>query len=142
MTKIDSCEQYIRLFEDLSEERINGIEQFVSIDIKFKDPFNDISGLDAFRRLLVKLIDDVKGLRFEVTYRAWSEDVLFLRWTFQGKVKGIGYWKVQGMSEIVFDEQGLVCQHIDHWDASEQFFEKLPLIGTILRVIKRRLKVS
>jgi|TARA_B110000444_G_C18781825_1_gene567837 steroid Delta-isomerase len=142
MTKIDSCEQYIRLFEDLSEERINGIEQFVSIDIKFKDPFNDISGLDAFRRLLVKLIDDVKGLRFEVTYRAWSEDVLFLRWTFQGKVKGIDYWKVQGMSEIVFDEQGLVCQHIDHWDASEQFFEKLPLIGTILRVIKRRLKVS
>ena len=142
MTKIDSCEQYIRLFEDLSEERINGIEQFVSIDIKFKDPFNDISGLDAFRRLLVKLIDDVEGLRFEVTYRAWSEDVLFLRWTFQGKVKGIDYWKVQGMSEIVFDEQGLVCQHIDHWDASEQFFEKLPLIGTILRVIKRRLKVS
>ena len=142
MTKVDSCEQYIKLFEELSVERIDGIEHFVSVDIKFKDPFNDMSGLDAFRRLLVKMIDDVKGLSFEVTHRAWTEDVLFLRWRFQGKVKGLGYWKVQGMSEISFDEQDLICQHIDHWDAAEQFYEKLPLIGTILRIIKRRLKVS
>ena len=141
MTKVDSCEQYIRLFEELSVERIDGIEHFVSVNIKFKDPFNDISGLDAFCRLLVKMIDDVEGLRFEVIHRAWTEDVLFLRWSFQGKVKGHN-WEIQGMSEIIFDEQGLVCQHIDHWDAAEQFYEKLPLVGTILRIIKRRFKAS
>ena len=142
MTKEDICELYIRLFEELSLELIDGIEDFVSVDIKFKDPFNDIIGLDTFRRLLVKMLDDVRGLKFEVTHRAWNQDVLFLRWSFQGQVKGLDYWKVQGMSEINFNDQGLVCQHIDHWDAAEQFYEKLPLIGTILRFIKRRLKVS
>jgi steroid Delta-isomerase len=141
MTKVHSCAQYIRLFEELSVERIDGIEHFVSTDVKFKDPFNEISGLESFRRLLVKMLDDVKGLRFEVTHRAWTEDVLFLRWSLHGKVKGLN-WEIQGMSEINFNEQGLVCQHIDHWDAAEQFYEKLPLIGTILRIIKRQLKVS
>jgi steroid delta-isomerase len=142
MTNADSCEQYIRLFEELSMERLEGIESFVSVDIKFKDPFNELSGLDAFRRLLVKMLNDVKGLKFKVTHRAWTEDVLFLRWSFQGEVKGLNYWRVEGMSEINFDERGLICQHIDHWDAAGQFYEKLPLIGTIIRIIRSRLKVS
>ena len=142
MTNADSCEQYIRLFEELSMERLEGIEDFVSVDIKFKDPFNELSGLDAFRRLLIKTLNDVKGLKFEVTHRAWTEDVLFLRWSFQGEVKGLNNWRVEGMSEINFDERGLICQHIDHWDAAGQFYEKLPLIGTIIRIIRSRLKVS
>jgi len=123
-------------------ERLEGIEDFVSVDIKFKDPFNDLSGLDSFRRLLVKTLNDVKGLKFEVTHRAWTENILFLRWSFQGKVKGLNYWKVEGMSEINFDERGLVCRHVDHWDAAGQFYEKLPLIGTIIRIIRSRLQVS
>jgi steroid delta-isomerase len=142
MTNSDSCELYIRLFEELSMERLEGIEGFVSADIKFKDPFNELSGLDAFRRLLVKTLNDVKGLKFKVTHRAWTENILFLRWSFEGEVKGLNYWKVEGMSEINFDERGLICQHIDHWDAAGQFYEKLPLIGTIIRIIRRRLKVS
>jgi steroid delta-isomerase len=142
MTNADSCEQYIRLFEELSMERLEGIEDFVSVDIKFKDPFNELSGLDAFRNLLVKMLNDVRGLKFKVTHRAWTEDVLFLRWSFQGEVKGLNYWRVEGMSEINFDERGLICQHIDHWDAAGQFYEKLPLIGTIIRIIRSRLKVS
>ena len=142
MKKADSCELYIQLFEELSLEKIEDIERFVSVDIKFKDPFNDLSGLDHFRRLLVKVLNDVKDLRFDVTHRAWTKDVLFLRWTFQGKVRGLNYWKVQGMSEINFNKQGLVCQHVDHWDAAEQFYEKLPIIGATIRIIKRHLRVS
>ena len=142
MINTDNCELYIRLFEELSIEQLEGIEDFVSVDIKFKDPFNELSGLDAFRRLLVKTLNEVKGLKFEVTHRAWTEDILFLRWSFQGEVRGLNYWKVEGMSEINFDERGLVCRHVDHWDAAGQFYEKLPLIGTIIRIIRSRLQVS
>jgi hypothetical protein len=142
MTNPVSYELYIRLFEELSVERIDGIENFVSADIKFKDPFNELSGLDSFRSLLIKILHDVNDLKFEITHRAWTEDVLFLRWSFQGEVAGLNYWKVQGMSEIKFDDRGFVCEHIDHWDAAEQFYEKLPFIGAILRIIKRRLQVS
>ena len=122
-------------------ERLEGIESFVSVDIQFKDPFNDLSGLDAFRRLLVKTLNDVRDPNFHVTHRVWADDVLFLRWSFEGQVKGLNHWNVEGMSEIRFDEQGLVCTHIDHWDAAEQFYAKLPIIGTIIRLIRRRLQV-
>lgn len=142
MTNADNSELYIRLFEELSVERLDDIESFVSANIKFKDPFNDLSGIDSFRRLLMEMLNNVKELKFTVTHRAWAEGVLFVRWSFQGELKWLGCWKVQGMSEINFDERGFVCQHIDYWDAAEQFYEKLFLIGTILRFIRRRLQVS
>lgn len=142
MIKSTSCEQYISLFEELSVELLDDIESFVSADIRFKDPFNDLTGIDSFRNLLIEMLNNVEGLKFNVTHRAWTEDVLFLRWSFQGKVKGLDTWHVEGMSEISFDERGFICQHIDYWDSAEQFYEKLPLIGTFLRIIKRRLQVS
>jgi len=142
MTNEDSSNLYIQLFEELSMEQLEGIEGFISRNVQFKDPFNELSGLGDFRRLLVKTLNDVKDPKFTVTHRAWCNDILFLRWSFQGEIKGLNHWKVEGMSEVRFDEQGLVCQHIDHWDASEQFYAKLPLIGTIIRLIRRRLKAS
>jgi len=122
-------------------ERLKSIENYVSADIRFKDPINELSGIDAFHRLLVKTLNDVKDPKFQVTHRVWSDDVLFLRWSFQGEVKGLNHWSVEGMSEVYFDERGFVCQHIDHWDASEQFYAKLPIIGPIIRLIRRRLQV-
>jgi hypothetical protein len=43
------------------------------------------------------------------------------------------------MSEVQFDEAGSVRAHIDHWDAAGQLYEKLPVIGWILRRIRARL---
>ena len=45
------------------------------------------------------------------------------------------------MSEVIFNEQGMVIEHIDYWDSGEQFYEKIPIIGGLLRIIKNRLKV-
>ena len=142
MTKVLSSELYIRLFEELSPERLTGIETFVSKDIIFKDPFNELSGINSFRSMLVKLLDDVRGLKFRVIHRAWSGEILFLRWSFEGEVRGLKNWKVEGVSEISFNEDGLVCHHIDHWDAAGQFFEKLPIVGKILKLVRNRMRVS
>lgn len=139
--KSENAQSYIRMFENLSTETIAGMDAFVCPHIRFKDPFNDITGIERFRALLDKTLSDVTEPSFDVTHRAWDGDVLFLRWTFQGRVRVLGDWIVTGMSEIRFDAQGRVCEHIDHWDAAEQFYERLPVVRGVLRVIKRRLRV-
>ncbi len=139
--KSENAQSYIRMFENLSTETITGMDAFVCPDVKFKDPFNDITGIEKFRALLDKTLSDVTEPSFDVTHRAWDGDVLFLRWTFRCRVRVLGDWAVTGMSEIRFDAQGRVCAHIDHWDAAEQFYEKLPVVRVLLRVIKRRLRV-
>ena len=139
--KSENAQSYIRMFENLCTETITGMDVFVCPDIRFKDPFNDITGIGTFRALLNKTLNDVTEPTFHVTHQAWDGDVLFLRWTFRGRVRVLGDWAVTGMSEIHFDAQGRVCAHIDHWDAGEQFYEKIPVIEFLLRAIKRRLRV-
>ena len=139
--KVENAQSYIHLFENLSPQTIAAMPGFVSLNVRFKDPFNDFKGIYRLRALLQKTLKDIKNPRFIVTNQAWDEDVLFLRWTFQGRIRLLGNWSVTGMSEIRFDEDGHVCEHIDHWDGAEQFYERLPLIGRLLGLIKRRLQV-
>ena len=141
MDQIKNAKAYIRLFEEISQERLIGIEAFVSDDIHFKDPFNDLKGIKQFHKLLVKMLREVRNPQFNVTHKAWSNGILFLRWSFNGKVKFFGNWHIEGMSEIRFDSEGLVSEHLDYWDASENFYSKIPFIGTVIRFIRGRLKV-
>jgi hypothetical protein len=32
-----------------------------------------------------------------------------------------------------------VVEHIDYWDAAEQIYERLPVLGNVLRPIRERL---
>ncbi|MEG3619640.1 nuclear transport factor 2 family protein [Magnetovibrio sp. PR-2] len=139
--KTENAKAYVHLFENLSPQTIAAMPGFVSLNVRFKDPFNDFTGIYKLRKLLQKTLSDIKNPSFIVTHQAWDGDVLFLRWTFQGHVRALGHWPITGMSEIHFDEEGQVCEHVDHWDGAEQFYERLPLIGGALGLIKRRLQL-
>ncbi len=39
---------------------------------------------------------------------------------------------------LLLDEQGLVLDHRDYWDAAEELYEKLPGVGALMRWLKRR----
>jgi hypothetical protein len=45
---------------------------------------------------------------------------------------------VRGASHVVFNEQGLVTMHRDYWDAAEELYEKLPVVGGVMRWLKKR----
>ena len=141
MTRPDA-RAYIELFEKLSPERIRDAEVVVHPAIHFKDPFNDFVGIDLFRKLLDKVLNDVSAPNFIVTRQVRDGDVLFLRWIFSGTVARLGFLEVTGMSEIRFDREGRVIEHVDHWDASEQFYARLPVIGGLIRLIRGKIKVS
>ena len=46
---------------------------------------------------------------------------------------------VPGMTHLRFDGDGKITSHRDLFDAAEGFYEALPVIGGVLRAIKRRL---
>jgi hypothetical protein len=46
------------------------------------------------------------------------------------------------MSEIHFNDDGLVTKHIDHWDSASQLLQTLPYIGWITRRILRLFRLK
>jgi hypothetical protein len=53
-------------------------------------------------------------------------------------LRGSGPQVILGASRLVFSAQGLVTLHRDYWDAAEELYEKLPLVGGLMRWLKRR----
>jgi hypothetical protein len=45
---------------------------------------------------------------------------------------------ILGGSHLQFSEQGLITLPRDYWDAAEELYEKLPLVGSLMRWLKKR----
>jgi steroid delta-isomerase len=140
MTDRSHVDAYIDLLEGLTASNVDTLRGRCRADVHFRDPFNDICGVDVFVEILIKMFADLREIEFSVTDRAYSSDGVFLRWDLAFR-SGAGSTRrrIEGMSVITFDDQGLVTEHVDYWDAASQVYEALPVIGVVLRAIRRRL---
>ena len=127
----------MRLWEEMTTAHIEKLPALVTPDVHFTDPFNDVRGIDALRRVLLKTLHDLPELNFVVTHRAWAGDLCLMRWDFDARTKGGSRFTIIGMTELTFAGEK-IARHVDHWDAGKQFYEQLPLIGGVLRMIRRR----
>ena len=44
---------------------------------------------------------------------------------------------MRGASHLRFDASGKVMLHRDYWDAAEELYAKLPLLGAPMRLLQR-----
>jgi len=139
-----TCAAWTALFTDLDRTGVPSRERLVEIaceGVRFRDPFNDLRGIEALRRLLTHTRDRLPGARFEVLDTAWSGSTAYLRWTMRAQVRVLGDWRVEGMSELRFAPDGRGAEHLDYWDAAGQFYGRLPVIGPLLRWLSRPAQV-
>lgn len=131
---------YIAFYEGLAPDNIDKLEELCTDQVRFRDPFNDVTGIAAYRAILARMFKDVKAPHFKVIHWAASGRVAYLRWTFTFTPRrSSAAWLIDGMSEVHFDERLRVVEHLDHWDAGGQFYARLPLLRTMIKVVRKRL---
>ncbi len=137
---VDPLDRYITFFEGMTLADIARIPDVFAPDARFKDPFSDLRGHDSLKRLFTAMLRDVRDYRLVVDEHVSSGDTGWLRWTMSGHVRPLGAekWIVTGVSIIRFNDQGQVTEHLDYWDAAGQMYERLPVIGWVLRRIRGR----
>ena len=45
---------------------------------------------------------------------------------------------VRGCSHLVLDASGRIAMHRDYWDVAEEMYEKIPVLGALMRWLKKR----
>jgi len=131
----------VEFFEGLTPETVVDLRTIYSTNARFKDPFNDVTGLDPIERIFQHMFVALERPRFVVTERILQGSQCFLTWEFRFKFRRFDTDSEQvilGASHLVFDDIGLVCLHRDYWDAAEELYEKLPLVGSLMRWLKKR----
>lgn len=133
------ADRYLEAFERLTPDSLDALAALVAEEVHFTDPFNDCRGRAAFRKVFERMFEDVDDPVFRVDYRMTEGARTIARWTFSFRFRAREK-VIVGLSELTFDLQsGLLTAHADHWDAARQFYEDLPVIGSLLRWLRRRI---
>lgn len=137
----DTVAAYCAFWQGLSRDTLGTVDRFMAPDVRFRDPFNDVRGLDRVKALFAHLYAMLAEVGIEVEDVALSGRTAYLKWRFVYRLKSGQRFDIEGMSEVRFGPDGKATAHLDHWDAASQFWERIPVIGFLLRQGKKRLRV-
>lgn len=132
---------FVTFFEQLKPEDLARLDRFYTEDAFFKDPFNEVRGLAAIRAIFAHMFDSLEAPRFRVLDVVAQDAQCFLTWDFDFALRGRPQ-RIHGASHLRLAEDGRVAYHCDYWDAAEQLWEKVPLLGAVLRWLRGRLRVQ
>lgn len=132
-------DRYVAFFEGLTPSALGSLDDLFSEQARFVDPFNDVRGRGAIRQVFVHMFATCESPRFEVDERVCDDLTCYLRWTFAfGSARR--RQQITGISRVQFRPDGRVDEHIDYWDPAGQLYETIPLLGTVFRFLRRRLR--
>jgi hypothetical protein len=140
-TREQTFERYCALFESLCPENLSQLEPLVSPSIHFRDPFNDVRGWPRVHHILHDMFERCEQPRFYILDKHLADGCGLLRWTFETRVPVMGWFSIEGMSRLQFDDDGRVSEHLDFWDSSP-FYLRLPLIGRLLRAARAKMSAG
>lgn len=128
----------IRWFESLSPESLEGIGSVYGQGAIFRDPFNEVQGVAAIRKVYAHMFESLNEPKFEVTEAVEQGDRLCVVWIFRffWRDKPVAF---EGTTWFVLDAEGLITSHRDYWDVAHCVYERIPLIGTVLRMLRKRM---
>lgn len=130
----------VGLFEALAPSDVARLGEIYHPQARFKDPFNEVLGLAPIQQVFAHMFVALDEPRFVVHGVLVQANQCFLTWNFLFRFKRFSgeLQTVRGASHLSLDEAGLITLHRDYWDAAEELYEKLPVVGGLMRWLKRR----
>jgi hypothetical protein len=131
----------VAFYEHLAPADLARLGQIYAADAYFRDPFNEVRGLPAIRRIFAGMFEDLDACRFRILETVVADEGALLTWDMTFRFRRFRRDVVQtihGATHLRFDGAGRVAYHRDYWDAADELYAKLPLIGPLMRWLKRR----
>ena len=136
-----AAERIAELFENLSPQRLPELAALYTDNARFKDPFNEVFGTAAIKQIFAHMFENLAEPRFVVKQRLVDGAQVFLVWEMHFRFKRFDTTSAQvirGGSHLLLAADGRIQDHRDYWDAAEELYEKLPLVGSLMRYLKKR----
>lgn len=134
----EGLDRLVAFYESLTVQSVPQIARLYAPQAFFRDPFNEVNGVAAIERIFRHLFQQVEAPRFTMTNRLREGNQAMLGWVFRFG-SGARTIEIPGVSHLILDAQGRVTSHVDYWDAASGLYARLPLVGPLMRWLRRRL---
>jgi steroid delta-isomerase len=133
-------QRIVAFFERLAPADLARLDEIYTADARFKDPFNEVQGVAAIRRIFEHMFDALESPRFVIRDAVVQGDRCFMSWEFVFRMRRFNRDEqlIRGATQLLLAADGRIAGHRDYWDAAEELYEKLPALGPLMRWLKRR----
>ena len=111
-------------------------------DVFFNDTLKTVRGVDRVEEYLVASAEAIDHGTVEFSDLVAEDGNYYFRWVMKLRFKRLARGEEKrsiGMTHVRFDSAGKVVLHQDFWDSTGGLFEHVPVIGWLLRRVKKRL---
>ncbi|WP_297794231.1 nuclear transport factor 2 family protein [uncultured Marinobacter sp.] len=134
-----TLEHFRELFNSLDAGNLDQLASVYSETVKFQDPLSSVSGLDQLTRYFAGAYANVVSCRFDFGEPVIAGGKVAIPWVMRLRHKRIRRGReihVDGISNLVI-YNGKVTHHRDYFDAGQLLYEHLPLVGRVIRSIRK-----
>lgn len=133
-------------FENMTPQQVaDTVESVYAADAWLYDTLALHHGIEAIKPYFIKTAERAAGVRVEVLDVLRKENEFYIKWSMEidwSAFRKGGTTRSFGMSHLRFDQRGRVVLHYDFWDSTNGFFEHLPVVGSLIRWIKRKVAAN
>ncbi|OPA93091.1 transcriptional regulator [Pseudomonas fluorescens] len=138
----DFLQRFAHTFATLDKHNLHLLDSLYSRDIAFTDPLHALHGLNALHDYFESLYSNVTQLRFDFHgFDQVAEGEGYLRWKMSfchPRLANGQVIRVEGCSHLMWRDNK-VFHHRDYFDAGALLYEHLPVLGRVVRWLKRRM---
>ncbi len=137
----DALKGFVQYWQTLSPDSLAVIDSVYTKDAYFRDPFNEVTDVASIKLIFADMFVRLDEPRFTIIETIEQEHGAMLIWDFDFRIKTLKPGlkrRIHGASHIRFAADGRVHYHHDYWDAAGELYEQLPVVGALMRWLKRR----
>lgn len=135
-----NVEKVGKVYQQLDAKNLHLIEQTYHEDIIFEDAVHKIEGISDLYEYFESLYANVKRCHFSISTHQQVGDEGFITWVMElehPKLSKGNTVYVNGVSHLKFSDNKVIY-HRDYFDLGEMLYENLPLLGSLIRLVKQK----
>lgn len=137
-------ERFKACYASFSSESINQLDTIYAPEALFVDPIHKVAGLAQITAYFSDMCTNLVACRFIYLHQAVQGDCVFIQWNmvFQHQTLAAGQEiTVPGVTRLKIDRD-LIIEHEDFYDMGAMVYEKVPLLGRLIRWLRQRLATT
>ncbi|WP_168426591.1 nuclear transport factor 2 family protein [Erwinia amylovora] len=142
MTQQAALKQQVAFYQRLDASQLSMLAAIYHPDIRLCDPVGEHQGLAVVERYFAALLKNMRYCRFVVTLTREFDDDALLLWRMEyahPRLQGGADQTLEGSSYLQLRDGKVVFQR-DYYDMGAMIYEKLPLVGAAVRLVRKRLQ--
>lgn len=136
--QIETVEKFKVYFNQMKLGDDTALNEIYSDNVLFIDPIHRISGIENLKSYFKKLDSNLIEGSFRFIDESIRDNTAYLQWEMNLRLKRPRKnVKASGISVLTVEQK--ITSHRDYFDAGELFYENIPVLGSIIRSIKKKM---